>query len=95
MEMALFRIAQEALTNVARHARAGKVLLALELGESPRKVRLTITDDGTGFDTLLREGPRTGWGLITMRERAEAVGGRFKLESASGQGTRITVEVRG
>jgi len=93
VETALFRIAQEALTNVARHAQAGKAAVVLRPG--PRRVRLTIADDGIGFDphAPLRPGGPRGWGLINIQERAEAVGGRLRLESAPGRGTRLTVEV--
>ena len=93
VETALFRIAQEALTNVAKHAQAKKVTLTLEAVTGG--VRLTITDDGMGFDStaLSQSGEQPGWGLITMRERAEAVGGHLLIESKPGKGTRITVEV--
>jgi signal transduction histidine kinase len=92
-EMTLFRIVQEGLTNVAKHARASQVTLALEVAAAD--ARLTITDDGTGFDPAMLHGRvgRTGWGLISMRERAAAVGGRVRVESVPGQGTRLVVEV--
>jgi signal transduction histidine kinase len=92
-ETVLFRIAQEALTNVVKHAQATRATVTVE--ETADRVRLTIADDGVGFDPAalppLRE-PR-GWGLLTMQERAEAVGGRFRVEAAPGQGTRVVVEV--
>ncbi len=93
VEMALFRIAQETLTNVARHARATEVVVTLEAIDGG--ARLTISDDGIGFDldALQRQGKRVGWGLITIRERAEAVGGRLELQSAPGKGTRVMIEV--
>lgn len=92
-EIALFRIAQEALTNVSKHARARQVTLTLEL--KPDCICLTVADDGVGFDpaAVRRAGEQPGWGLLNMRERAEALGGRFHLESAPGQGTHITGEV--
>ena len=92
-EAALFRIAQEALTNVVKHAHTNRVNLTLE--EVTGGARLTIADDGKGFDlkALSKLKERPGWGLITMRERAEAVGGKLKVESTPGKGTRIIVEV--
>lgn len=89
VETALFRIAQEALTNVARHAQASQVTVTLERVDGG--IRLVIADDGVGFDPAVRR--RGGWGLMTMRERAEAVGGRLRLDSAPGKGTRVVVEV--
>jgi len=92
-EIALFRIAQEVLTNVAKHAQAGEVTLMLE--ETAEKVRLTIADDGVGFDpaTVRPSGERPWWGLITMRERAAAIGGSLRVESTPESGTRVIVEV--
>ena len=86
---ALYRIAQEALHNVVKHAKARHVRLALRQ-EDARAV-LEVGDDGTGFD------PRADFpghlGLSSMRERAEMLGGTFRLESEPGAGTRLTVEV--
>jgi len=94
VETALFRIAQEALTNVAKHARADQVNMTLE--EVDGEVRLTIADDGVGFDLTGRRSPRKapGWGLLIMRERAEAVGGQLLVESKPRKGTRVVVELR-
>jgi len=89
VETALFRIAQEALTNVAKHAQASQVTVTLESVDGG--ARLTIADDGIGFDPAARH--HTGWGLITMRERAETAGGHLRVESIPGEGTRIVVEV--
>ncbi len=91
IELALFRIAQEALNNVARHAQARHV--AIELREIGPHIVLTIEDDGVGFDREADRTEKAGYGFITMRERAEAVGGTFALQSESGKGTRITVSV--
>ncbi len=93
VENALFRITQEALTNVTKHAQAGQVTVTVEMDNGT--VRLIITDDGLGFDSAGRANAtkRRSWGLITMAERTEAVGGRFKIESGSGQGTKVIVEV--
>ena len=89
VELALFRIAQEALHNVARHARARQVDIEVRAGEA--EVILAIEDDGVGFDPEARESAGVGYGLITMRERAEAVGGTFEPQSGKGIGTRIRV----
>jgi signal transduction histidine kinase len=91
---ALFRIAQEALTNVAKYARGSQVDLTLD--SSVEHVRMILADDGCGFDPSLISSctGRRGWGLRIMRERAEAVGGRFQIQSLLGEGTRVTVEVR-
>lgn len=89
VETALFRITQEALTNVARHAQASQVTVTLEAADGG--IHLTIADDGVGFDPAARR--RGGWGLMIMCERAEAVGGHLRVESAPGKGARITVEV--
>jgi PAS domain S-box-containing protein len=91
VELALFRIAQEALTNVARHAQARYV--AIELQETAPHIVFTIEDDGVGFDRKDDEAEKAGYGFITMRERAEAVGGTFEARSEKGKGTRITVKV--
>lgn len=93
VENALFRIVQEALTNVAKHAQAARVLVAIEVENGT--LRLIVVDDGIGFDpTTLAEPDRgRGWGMLTMAERAEAVGGHCHIESAPGQGTQVIVEV--
>jgi PAS domain S-box-containing protein len=91
VELALFRIAQEALNNVARHAQARHVIV--ELQETGPQIVLTIEDDGVGFDREDDRAEKAGYGFITMRERAEAVGGTFEARSEQGKGTRITVKV--
>ncbi len=94
-EIALYRIAQEALSNVVRHAKASNVLI--QLSEREKNLLLDIEDDGRGF--VLEEGrarsdlSAQGMGLISMRERAELLGGAFRIESVPGQGTHIAVEV--
>jgi signal transduction histidine kinase len=92
-ETALFRIAQEALTNCAKHARAASVRIELSHG-SPQTV-LTIADDGAGFDqgALGQSGSRPGLGLLSMRERAEFAGGTLSLWSQPGKGTLIRVVI--
>jgi PAS domain S-box-containing protein len=87
--VALFRIAQEALNNVAKHAGAKLVRIGLWLeGE---EMNLYIADDGSGFD--LAQAPRGRWGMTTMRERAEAAGGRFMIDSVPGKGTTVRAAV--
>jgi PAS domain S-box-containing protein len=93
VENAMYRIAQEALTNVIRHARATEATLTLTARQ--RKIRLTIADDGVGCDAekVVGNASEHGWGLITMRERTLAVGGEFRIVSSRGQGTIVTIEV--
>jgi PAS domain S-box-containing protein len=94
VEITLFRIAQEALTNAAKHAQASHVNLSVK-GE-PERLLLTIADDGTGFNPVAVGLPagEAKWGLITMQERANALGGQFQVESGPEKGTRIIVDVR-
>ena len=91
-ELVLYRIAQEALTNVAKHAEARRV--AVELGPLQGRARLVVRDDGRGFDpaVVLAERER-GLGLFGMQERAALVGATLRLESRPGAGTRIQVDV--
>jgi PAS domain S-box-containing protein len=90
VETAVFRIAQEALTNVVRHASARTVLVEL-IGEDHR-LRLRVRDDGVGFNTGSVTRPGC-WGLLTMMERAEAVEGRLTIQSGPGVGTLVEVDV--
>jgi signal transduction histidine kinase len=92
-ETAMFRIAQEALNNVAKHARAKKVTVVFKSDSGG--VRMAIADDGEGFlvESVADQGSRRGWGLTTMAERAEAIGGSCRIESMAGSGTVVTVEV--
>src|SRR5215203_1259758 len=85
---ALFRIAQEALANVARHARARQV--RVRLGLQGEAVVLEVVDDGQGFD---RETASPGMGLRNLRERAESLGGKLELASEPGGGTRISARI--
>ena len=93
VELALFRIAQEALNNVAKHAQASQVVLSESVNRNT--VRLDIADNGVGFDLKQVRQPegRHRWGLMTMSERAMAVGGQCRIDSHSGAGTRVVVEV--
>lgn len=91
-EIQLVRIIQEALGNVRKHARAAAARVAIAAADGELEVE--VDDDGRGFDVERRH--RTGWphfGLQTMRERAEAIGGRLELVSAPGEGTRVLVRV--
>jgi signal transduction histidine kinase len=86
---ALYRVAQEALHNAAKHARARTVTVVLEVGQA--EVRLLIADDGRGFDPC---GEFPGHlGLQSMRERAASVGGTLEIESARGEGTRLRARI--
>lgn len=85
VEQACFRIAQEALTNVLRHAAATRVTLTLAIDEDERTLRLAIADDGRGFNG---DGVH-GLGLVTMRERAQQLGGTLEIESCPGGGTCV------
>jgi two-component system sensor histidine kinase UhpB len=92
----VYRIVQECLTNVARHAKACQVSVEVALLESPhtpdatRRVRVTVCDDGTGFFPSARH---RGFGLTGIRERVSALGGNWQIDSKPGRGTRISVEV--
>jgi PAS domain S-box-containing protein len=90
VETAMFRISQEALNNIAKHAQAKNVEISIH--EASGRVMLEIADNGIGFDANETPPDKQHWGLSTMRERAEAVGIVFSLESAPGAGTRIVVE---
>jgi PAS domain S-box-containing protein len=93
VENALFRIAQEALTNVVKHAQATQVAVTVTVDRET--LCLSVADDGIGLDPAVLAEPDQwhGWGLLTMIERAEAVGGRCRIESDPGHGTRVIVEV--
>lgn len=91
IETVLFRVAQEALTNVTRHA--GTNQASVHLYYAPDKVTLEVLDSGKGFDPSEPLRPPRGWGLEGMRERVEAVGGRLILHSAPGRGTTVEVVI--
>ena len=93
VEIALFRIAQEALNNVAKHARARRV--EIELDHANGECVMSVEDDGIGFDGVedASDKPKPGLGMVTMRERAQAVGGHFEVQALPGRGTLLTVRV--
>jgi len=92
VENNLLRIAQEALANALKHARASQI--AVKLNYEPDRVRLRVCDDGVGFDTACHATIDGGhFGLVDMSERAGKIGGTFSMISASGQGTEIVVAV--
>jgi signal transduction histidine kinase len=86
--IALYRIVQEAMTNIAKHSKATQV--SLTLTESPTELELIIEDNGQGFDPAQNT---TGFGLQSMRERTEALGGLFYLKSQPGQGCRLHLNI--
>lgn len=93
VETAIYRVVQEALTNAARHARATRVQVEVQLAGPA--VRAMVQDDGQGFDVdaaLARRGDR-GLGLIGMRERVDALGGALSIVSGRGQGTTLSVVI--
>ncbi|MBI2508939.1 MAG: sensor histidine kinase, partial [Betaproteobacteria bacterium] len=92
-EIALFRIMQEALNNVAKHARAGRVHITLE--HTDTQFIMSVADDGVGLGAAAASATRhrQGLGMVTMRERTQSVGGRFEIGAASGRGTRVVVRI--
>jgi len=94
IELALYRIAQECLQNVVKHARASNALL--KFSTDAEHARLEIIDNGVGFDTFERPlgaDETGGYGLLSMSERAEIVGGRLNIRSRPGSGTIVTATI--
>jgi PAS domain S-box-containing protein len=93
VEIALFRIAQEALNNVAKHAGARRVEVALSYANG--ECVMSVQDDGIGINGVNDASDRrlAGFGMVTMRERAQAVGGHFEILALPDRGTRLTVRV--
>ncbi len=92
INITVYRLVQECLTNIARHAHASNVDIRIEQ-RSPQagaELGISVTDDGSGFDPVAR---RTGLGLLGLRERVEALGGRFEIESAQGRGTCVRASI--
>jgi two-component system, NarL family, sensor histidine kinase UhpB len=86
-ELAVYRVAQESLTNIARHAHANHVTIGLESG--PSRVVLRVIDDGRGFSGT----PEENGGLRSMRERSLLVGGALAIKPASAGGVEVRLEV--
>jgi two-component system NarL family sensor kinase len=92
VEIALFRITQEALTNVAKHSQASEVIVRLNM--IGNTLRLTISDNGKGFNMRqINSNEEQGWGPLTINQRAEAIGGRSRIESPADKGTQVIIEV--
>jgi signal transduction histidine kinase len=92
VKIALFRIAQEALTNVVKHSQAKNVQVVLTYGD--KSVQIRVTDDGRGFDMeAAGSGKRVSWGLKGMEERTSLLGGKFEVHSRPGQGTTVEVSI--
>ena len=93
-ELVLFRIAQEALSNVRRHSKATKAQIRLEF--AARRLKLEVDDNGQGFEVpqmLSRLATGKKLGIMGMQERARIIGGTFALRSEPGRGTTVSVEV--
>lgn len=91
LEGLIYRAAQEALTNAAKHSQARRVVL--RLGRAKGQLRLEVEDNGRGFDPQVVLRSRGGLGLQGMRERAILAGGSLRIESKAGRGTRVTLEL--
>jgi signal transduction histidine kinase len=87
VELSFYRIAQEALNNIAKHSSASKAEIVLK--SLSGKITLNISDNGVGFDN--RDNSSENLGLIIMQERAKMTGASFEIESSPGKGTRISV----
>lgn len=97
-ETVIFRIAQEALTNIAKHAQATEATLTIE--SHPGRICVTVADNGCGFDPVAlpdqnghQNGQRLGWGLLGIRERALLLGGHCDIQSTPGNGASVHVEI--
>jgi signal transduction histidine kinase len=90
IELTLYRVAQEGLTNAIRHSRAQKIVVFLERDLNLNAVRLTITDDGAGFNATTLD---RGLGLVGIRERVELLSGEFNIETDPGSGTQLWIEI--
>lgn len=91
IENNLLRIGQEAITNATKHAKAKRIKVELDFGE--KQFRLTVSDDGQGFDTTRPASAKDGFGLVGMQERAAHLKGKLNVRSAPGQGARINLTV--
>jgi two-component system, NarL family, sensor histidine kinase UhpB len=93
VEIVLFRIVQEALNNVAKHAKAAR--FDIYITGSNKTICLSVIDDGIGFDPKnvieLNQSPH--WGLLSMEEKAVSIGGKMMIDSKPGKGTHVSVEI--
>jgi signal transduction histidine kinase len=89
VETVLFRVAQQSLGNVARHAKTSRAVVRIAFRAA--EVAMTVEDHGCGFDPSQSFSEPRGWGLAGMRERVEALGGSCEIESAPGRGTAVLV----
>jgi two-component system sensor histidine kinase DegS len=89
-ELTLFRILQECLTNIAKHAAPKKVIVRVQF--EPERIALAIVDDGKGFDVT--KTPKNHYGLINMKERARKANGEVTIESTPGQGTSVHLTIK-
>ena len=88
-QLTVFRIMQECMTNIAKHAKASEVTVTVDF--SPREVVLRIADNGVGFD--VSKTPKHHYGLINMRERARKIAGSVDIQSTPGEGTQVTLHL--
>jgi signal transduction histidine kinase len=94
VEIAAFRITQEAITNIASHSKAESTYISLEFKD--RGISVQVEDDGIGFnllEVLSSAHAKESMGLLGMKERAELLGGTLNIDTEPGKGTRITVEI--
>ena len=94
METALFRAAQEAISNIGKHANAEQALI--QCGIQSDVLTIEIEDDGVGFESSAVTRPKDeghGWGLLGITERVEALGGTVAIDAAPGQGARLVITV--
>jgi signal transduction histidine kinase len=87
----LYRVAQEALSNVRKHSRATRV--SISLNYTSQSVRLAIRDNGQGFSATIKTVGAQGYGLPTMRDRAQRIGGKLNVHSVPATGTEVTITV--
>lgn len=88
----LFRMMQELLNNILKHANASCIEVALQAGE--KDVRITVKDNGVGFDLLKLEAAKTGIGLKNLEQRARLINGHLDIKTAPGEGTEVTISLQ-
>lgn len=88
----LFRVLQESLQNVVKHAKATQV--SVQLSGSPKGVGLSVTDNGSGFDSQDTSAHRKGLGLINLQERLRLLGGFLRIHAQPGDGTKVCAWIR-